>query len=93
MRKIYKSLTASLLVLFAFGFTAPAQTLVYNQSFISGATPTTQCTAWTTFCSTLLGTYSYLSFKVSGSVNPTGITCTNPVVTLAVANALRTGVY
>jgi uncharacterized protein YjdB len=80
-----------LVVLFAANSNSVAQTLVYNQSFTSGATPTTQCTAWTAYCATLLSTYSYTGFTVSGSLNPTGYTCTSPTVALAVANALRTG--
>ena len=80
-----------LVVIIACSASANAQSLVYNQSFTSGVTPTTQCTAWTAYCATLLSSYSYTGFTVSGSLNPTGYTCTSPTVALAVANALRTG--
>lgn len=65
-------------------------TLTYSQNFVGGATPTTQCTAWDAFRASLTTSYTYLSFTISGSQNPTGITCTNPTIAAAVAAALRT---
>jgi hypothetical protein len=67
--------------------------ITYTQSFAYGATPSSQCTAWTTFRS-LLTAGSYTSMTMSGSNNPTGITLTNPTYILGIANALRTsGTY
>ena len=88
---MYKSLIALAFLLLGVNFAAPALTLIYNQSFTSGVTPTTQCTAWNTFRSTLLSTYTYRSVTFSGSLDVPGITCSDPTVTTAVANALRTG--
>ncbi|CAF4942266.1 unnamed protein product, partial [Rotaria socialis] len=63
--------------------------IVYSQSFSSGTTPSSQCTAWTTFRALLVGT-SYTSLTISGSNDPTGITLTNAVYVNAIAQALRT---
>ncbi|QQS28823.1 MAG: HYR domain-containing protein [Sphingobacteriales bacterium] len=62
----------------------------YNQSFTQGVAPTTQATAWCTFRSQLLSSYSYSSVTIRGSNNPTGITLTDPTIVLNLANALRT---
>ncbi len=72
------------------GTGAPA-TLVYNQAFQGGVIPTTQCIAWDAYRATLLGSYNYTGFTIRGSQNSTGISCTDPVVAAAVANALRSG--
>ncbi len=78
-------------VLLCLSATVKSQTIVYSQSFINGSVPTTQCPAWTTFLSRLLPTYSYGRFNISGNLNPTGYTCTNPTVAAAIATAMRTG--
>jgi uncharacterized protein YjdB len=65
--------------------------LVYKQDFLTETTPTTQCTAWDAYRASLLGTYTYTGFTMRGSNNPAGISCTDPVVATAIANALRTG--
>jgi Secretion system C-terminal sorting domain len=81
-----------LVLLIALSQKSFANSVVFNQSFVSGSTPSAAvCGAWTTFRAALLSTYSYTSFTISGSLDVTGITCTDPVVTAAVANALRTG--
>ncbi len=91
MIRIYLTRLSLLFVLLAgLSFSGNAQTVVYNQSFTNGSTPTTQCTAWTTFCNALLGSYIYTGFNISGSLNTTGYTCTNPTVATAIATALRT---
>jgi hypothetical protein len=91
MKRFYPLKLVSIIILVAgISFAANAQTIIYNQSFIGGGTPTTQCTAWTTFCNSLLGSYIYTGFNVSGSLNTTGYTCTNGAVATAIANALRT---
>lgn len=89
MKKIYSLLLVAFVVLS--GVAARAQsTLVYSEAFTSGATPTTQCTAWTAYCASLVSANTYTGFKISGSLNTTGISCTNPTVAAAVATALRT---
>ena len=65
-------------------------TITYSENFVSGVTPTTQCTNWDAFWASLTSSYTYLSFTMRGSMNPTGITCTNPTIAAAVAAALRT---
>ncbi len=64
--------------------------IVYNEHFVNGVSPTTQCNSWEAFTASLLGTYVYTGFTMRGSNNPIGISCTDPVVATAVANALRT---
>jgi hypothetical protein len=66
-----------------------ASSISYSQGFVSGATPSSQCTAWTTFRS-LLTAGSYTSMKISGTNDPVGITLTNAAYVLAIANALQT---
>jgi|GEM_PF-1634236 len=69
-----------------------ALALIYNQEFIHGEVPVVQCNAWTNFRATLLSTYTYTGFTIRGSADPVGITCTDPAIATAVANALRTGI-
>lgn len=89
MKKIYSLLLFAFVVLS--GVAARAQsTLVYSEAFTSGATPTTQCTAWAAYRASLVSANAYTGFKISGSLNTTGISCTNPTVAAAVASALRT---
>ncbi len=65
--------------------------LVYSDMFYNGVIPTTQSANWDTYRSTLVSTNNYTGFRIRGSVNPTGIMCTDPAVANAVAQALRTG--
>jgi hypothetical protein len=64
--------------------------IVYNQSFTQGVAPFTQALNWCTFRSNLLNSYGYVSLTIRGSANPTGITITDPVEILNIANAMRT---
>ncbi|WP_276132730.1 GEVED domain-containing protein [Polluticoccus soli] len=68
---------------------AHAQSAIYSQAFTGGATATAQCTAFNTF-SAGLNPGIYLSVKISGTYDPTGIICQDPVIANAVANALKT---
>lgn len=68
-----------------------ATSIIYTQSFASGVTPSSQCTAWLTF-SSLLVSRPYTSLKIQGTYDPTGITLTDPTIIAAIANALRVGV-
>ncbi len=65
--------------------------ITYSEAFTSGVTPTTQCTSWDAFRATLNGSYNYTGFTIRGSMNPVGISCTDPAIAAAVANAMRTG--
>ncbi len=67
------------------------QTIAYSEAFTNGVTPTTQCNSWQSFRASLNGSYNYVGFTIKGSENTTGISCTDPVIAAAVANALRTG--
>ena len=92
MKRFYISrLIILIAILFGWNARVNAQTLVYSQAFISGGTPTTQCPAWTVFLASLLPTYNYTGFNVSGSINTTGYTCTSAAVATSVAAAMRTG--
>jgi hypothetical protein len=86
MKKVY------LLLLFCvISIAGYAQTITYSEAFVSGVAPSSQCASWTTFRAALVNTNQYTGFTISGSMNPTGISCTDPVVAAAVANALNTG--
>jgi hypothetical protein len=63
--------------------------ITYTQSFVSGVTPSTQCTAWNTFQG-LLVSRPYVSMTMKGTYDPTGITLTNAAYILGIATALRT---
>ena len=66
-----------------------ATTLTYSQTFTSGATPSAQCTAWTTFASALpLRTYTSMTLR--GSLDMTGVSVTTPAVISGIVLALRT---
>ena len=73
---------------FTFDFFA-ASSIIYSQSFANGVTPSSECTAWLTFQSQLISR-PYTSLTIKGSIDPTGITLTNPSIILDIANALRT---
>ncbi|HEX2900217.1 MAG TPA: SprB repeat-containing protein, partial [Bacteroidia bacterium] len=62
----------------------------YNQSFLTGVTPTSQASAWCSFRSQLLSSYNYTSLVVRGSQNTTGLTLSDPVAVAGIANAMRT---
>ncbi|MCD6011310.1 MAG: surface protein [Flavipsychrobacter sp.] len=68
-------------------------TIAYNQAFTNGVAPTTQCTAWDLFRASLVSTNYYIGFTMRGSQNTTGISCTDPAVANAIANALMTGTF
>jgi hypothetical protein len=61
----------------------------YNRSFIGRANSSSQCSAWTSFQSSL-SSCSYSSLTISGSRHPTGITMTGRTDVFAIANALST---
>ncbi|MBW2262730.1 MAG: hypothetical protein JRG91_12215, partial [Deltaproteobacteria bacterium] len=65
----------------------PAPT--YSESFTNGATATAQCTVWTSWVSTLDAT-GCSGIVLTGTLDTTGITCTDSTVVQAIATALRT---
>ncbi len=95
MKRLYLSKFAIVLFVALAGSVATfGQALTYSQSFTSGSSPSSQCTAWDAFRASLLSSYQYRTMIISGTNNTTGITCTNPTVVAALANALRTnGTY
>ncbi|CAF1327799.1 unnamed protein product [Didymodactylos carnosus] len=62
--------------------------VVYSQHFTYYTTPTSQCTAWTSFTSQLLPSLNYTSLTISGTNDPTGISLADPVAVANIANAL-----
>jgi len=56
-----------------------AENITYSHSFTTGVTPTSQCTAWTSFIA-LLPLRLYAVLKLNGSVNPVGVSVIDPVV-------------
>jgi hypothetical protein len=84
--------TLLLIGLILVGVSSQAQTTVqYSQSFTAGALASpAACNAWTTFRASLNG-YVFSSVTISGSLNGTGVTCSDPTTTNAIANALYTG--
>ena len=62
---------------------------VFDEQFVSGqaVSPAVQL-AWDNFLASLTGTYTQVTF--SGSLDPTGVTCSDPTAVNALANALNT---
>ncbi|UJR18946.1 hypothetical protein I4U23_022076 [Adineta vaga] len=56
----------------------------YSQSFVYNTVPTTQCSAWQTFTSSLTCT-QYKLMRIYGSNDPTGITLTDTYMVTALA--------
>src|SRR5579871_3660204 len=64
------------------------QAAVYSDNFVNGQTPTpAQCTKWQQFIATLGNNYSTVT--MSGTFDNVGITCNNPAVVNAYAQALK----
>ncbi|MCZ7556423.1 MAG: T9SS type A sorting domain-containing protein [Bacteroidia bacterium] len=75
------------------GATAIAQNHKFSMQFVNGQTPTTQCTAWNTWRATLMPG-QYLGVTIRGNANAVaqaGITCNDPAMANALANAIKTG--
>jgi hypothetical protein len=70
---------------------APCATnsIIYSQNFVSGATPSSQCTAWTNFVAQLTP-HAYLFLRIYGSLDSTGVTICDTTVISNIALALRT---
>ena len=65
--------------------------IIYSQIFTSGVTPSSQCTAWTSFLAQLT-VLPYTKLTINGTLDPIGITLTDSTVVAAIALALRTAV-
>ena len=88
MKKIYPLLI--ILITSISSFNSNAQTVVWTDNFTQGVFPTAgQLTNWNNFRSQLLGSYPYTKMTISGTFDPTGQVCTDPIIVLAYANALR----
>jgi hypothetical protein len=64
-------------------------TVKYSQSLTYGVTPSSQCTAWTSFVSQLT-VRSYTLLTLCGTNDPIGVTVTDTTVIASIALALRT---
>lgn len=63
--------------------------VVYDEEFEQGAEASTTATqAWENFLASLTGTYTHVT--ISGSVDPTGIRCSDPYAVNELARALNT---
>ncbi|CAF1187508.1 unnamed protein product [Didymodactylos carnosus] len=69
--------------------TAASNTVTYSQCFTSGATATSQCTAWTTFVAQLTPR-AYTLLTIRGTQDLVGVTVTDATVISNIASALRT---
>ncbi len=84
-----KKLNTLILFLFLICIEANAQVHQYSESFQTSVTPTTQCTNWDTWRAALTpGVYTKL--VISGTFDPTGLTCTDAPTVNAMANAIKT---
>jgi hypothetical protein len=62
----------------------------WSASFTAGATPTAQCASFDAWRATLDAS-GCASITMRGTYDTTGVTCTDPTVVAAIADALRTG--
>jgi len=60
---------------------------VYSQPFVNNVTPTTACTAWTSYVAGLGSAYS--SMRISGTNDMVGLLCNDPTITKNMAAALK----
>ena len=64
--------------------------VVFDEQFVSGqGTSAAVQQAWDNFLASLTGT-TYTQVTISGSLDPTGVTCSDPVAVNQLANALNT---
>jgi hypothetical protein len=61
---------------------------IYSEAFTSGATATAQCTSWNSWRTTLSPT-GCSRVTMRGSLDTTGVTCSDPVTVANIAAALR----
>ena len=63
--------------------------VTYSQAFTSGVTPSSQCSAWTSFVAQLT-VRPYTLLVIRGTFDTVGVTVTDPTVIAGIAAALRT---
>ena len=63
--------------------------ITYSQAFTNGATPSSQCTAWSSFVAQLT-VRPYTMLVIRGTFDTVGATVTDPTVIAGIANGLRT---
>ncbi len=86
-----RTLLIGLLAL-TYSFAAKSQTVImWTDTFINGqATSAASKTAWNNFRAQLVPTNTYCSMTIKGTFDTVGVTCTDPAVVAAYANALNT---
>lgn len=62
---------------------------VFSETFFQGETAVQQCGAWNNFIDNLLVSSSYNRITMSGSFDPNGVTCTNPIAATQICQALH----
>ncbi len=83
-----KKITLLTFIVCLFAQVVGAQVHRYSESFLGGGAATAQCNVWNTWRATLTPGI-YTSFKISGSRDPIGYTCTDVTVVNAMANAIK----
>ena len=68
----------------------PINTITFSESFVQGQV-SPHCGEWQSFRSQLLSSLSYTKLTIKGSLDPIGVSVTDPAKVLQIANALRTG--
>jgi hypothetical protein len=62
--------------------------VLFSEDFTNGSTSTAQCTVWNTWRGDLTGSFSSVTMR--GSLDETGITCSDSTTATAIASALNT---
>jgi len=83
-----KTVFAVVLTLFSFSGNLMAQNTVFSYLFTNNVTPPVPHPGWQAFL-TALQPGQYIKMTLSGTYDMTGITCTDPVIVNAYANALK----
>src|SRR5882757_5875675 len=75
------------IVIFVSVFKSSAQSIVWTDSFTQFQAPTSsQCNNWTNFLDQLVPSNYYVSAKITGSFDATGVTITDPSAAKQLAN-------
>ncbi|HEY0194921.1 MAG TPA: hypothetical protein VGC42_27600 [Kofleriaceae bacterium] len=69
------------------------QGIVYSQDFQQFTYAPAQCNAWNDFRENELSSGSYSQITMSGTYDPTGVTCSDPTAATQLCQALHTGGY
>jgi len=92
LKNVIRGVALFALLLFG-GREASAQNHIFSATFTNGQTPTAQCNAWTAWRATLTpGQYLGVTFRGSANAGAqVGVTCNDPAVANALANAVKNG--